>query len=361
MRTIIAPSRYIQAPGAISELRRYTESLGSKPFIISSTGGIKRTKTSVTASFGPDVHFEEFNGECSKVEIGRLRERAASVSADMVVGIGGGKTLDTAKAVAHYSGLPVVIVPTIASTDAPCSALSVIYTSEGEFEEYLFLPKNPELVLMDSRIIVNAPSRLLVAGMGDALATWFEARACEASGAVSCAGGLTTKAAVALAELCYETLIADGLKARFAAGRRALTTAVENIIEANTYLSGIGFESAGLAAAHAVHNGLTVLPGCHDFYHGEKVAFGTLVQLFLENEEIEQIGEVADFCLSVGLPVCLAQLGLGDATEEDIRRVAEATCAEGETVHNMPFEVNADLVYAAIMAADAYGMAMFSE
>ncbi|MDC7226979.1 MAG: glycerol dehydrogenase [Spirochaetales bacterium] len=362
MRTIIAPSRYVQGPGAISELKTLTENLGQTPFVIASSGAIKRTKDLVVASFGNEnaVVFEEFNRECSKTEIERLKTKVLDGAADIVIGIGGGKTLDTAKAVAHYSKLPVVIVPTIASTDAPCSALSVIYTDQGEFEEYLFLPKNPELVLMDSRIIVNAPARLLVAGMGDALATYFEAKACEASGATSCAGGLSTKASVALAELCYDTLLADGYKAKLAAERKALTSAVENIIEANTYLSGIGFESAGLAGAHAVHNGLTVLSGCHEYYHGEKVAFGTLVQLFLANEEMDLIDEVAGFCLSIGLPVCLDQLGLGDVSDEEIRKVAEATCAEGETVFNMPFDVGVDSLYAAILAADAYGKSLRS-
>lgn len=88
-----------------------------------------------------------------------------------MVGIGGGKTLDTAKAIGYYQKLPVVVIPTIASTDAPTSALSVIYTEAGEFEEYLIYPKNPDMVVMDTAIIAKAPVRLLVSGMGDALST----------------------------------------------------------------------------------------------------------------------------------------------------------------------------------------------
>ena len=158
----------------------------------------------------------------------------------------------------------------------------MIYTDEGVFEEYLFLPAHPNMVLMDTEIIAKSPVRLTVSGMGDALATYFEARACQRSGAVTCAGGKVTSAAMALAKLCFDTLMDEGVKAKLALEVGACTPAVEKIIEANTLLSGIGFESGGLAGAHAIHNGFTVLEECHHMYHGEKVAFGTITQLVLD-------------------------------------------------------------------------------
>lgn len=159
-------------------------------------------------------------------------------------------------------------------------------------------------------------SRLTVAGMGDALATYFEARACQRSEATSCAGGNTTGAAMALAELCFDTLMEEGVKAKIALEAGVCTPAVEKIIEANTLLSGIGFESAGLAGAHAIHNGLTVLEECHHMYHGEKVAFGTLAQLVLENVPHEELEEIIMWCIEVGLPVTLEELGAGNVTDE---------------------------------------------
>lgn len=168
-------------------------------------------------------------------------------------------------------------------------------------------------------------------------------------------GGLPTKAALTLAKLCFDTLLADGEKAMFAAQKCVCTKAVENIIEANTYLSGIGFESGGLAAAHAIHNGLTVLEECHDLYHGEKVAFGTLVQLFLENAPMEEIDEVLFFCKNIGLPTSLEDLGVSSIEREKLLEVAKLACAPGETIHNMPFEVTPEKVLAAILAADNYG------
>lgn len=130
---------------------------------------------------------------------------------------------------------------------------------------------------------------------------------------------------------------------------------MEKIIEANTLLSGIGFESGGLAGAHAIHNGFTVLEECHHMYHGEKVAFGTITQLVLEDMPADELEDVIGFCIDVGLPVTLKELGVEEVTKEKIMAVAEAACAETDTLHNMPFEVTPEKVYAAIMAADAYG------
>ena len=194
-----------------------------------------------------------------------------------------------------------------------------------------------------------------VAGMGDALATFFEARACQRSGATSCAGGKTTEAAMALAELCFHTLMDEGVKAKIALEAGVCTPAVEKVIEANTLLSGIGFESAGLAGAHAIHNGFTVLEECHHMYHGEKVAFGTLTQLVLENVPLEELEDIILWCIEVGLPVTLSELGAANVTDEQLMKVAKTACSENDTLHNMPFEVTPETVFAAIKAADAYG------
>ncbi len=236
-----------------------------------------------------------------------------------------------------------------------CSALSVIYTENGVFEEYLFLPANPNMVLMDTEVIAKSPARLTVAGMGDALATYFEARAVQAKDALTCAGGRGTLAAHALAKLCFDTLMEEGVKAKVALEAGACTAAVEKVIEANTLLSGIGFESGGLAGAHAIHNGFTVLEECHHMYHGEKVAFGTITQLVLEDVSADELEDIIGFCIEVGLPVTLKELVIEEVTKEKIMAVAEAACAETDTLHNMPFEVTPEKVYAAIMAADAYG------
>lgn len=361
-RIFISPSKYVQGPGELTRLGEYAKAYGDHALVVISEGGLRRSGDVITASLeaaGVAHTYDNFNGECSQAEIDRLVEVFRASGADFVVGVGGGKIFDTAKAVAAAVDVPVVIVPTIAATDAPCSALSVIYTDDGQFKEYQFFKQNPDLVLMDTDVISKSPVRLTVSGMGDALATYFEARACKRSDATTCAGGHVTEAAMALARLCYETLIADGLKAKLALEAGACTESVEKVIEANTLLSGLGFESAGLAGAHAIHNGMTAMPETHAFYHGEKVAFGTLTQLVLENAE--ELYEVLDFCVEVGLPVTFAQLGVEDASWERVLEVAKLACAPTDTLGNMPFEVTPEKVASAMLAADAYGRAALGE
>jgi glycerol dehydrogenase len=353
-----SPERYVQGRGVLGELCKHIQSMGNTPFVLVSASGKGRVEPTIEESakeFNTKVTYEVFGGECSRNEIDRLVEAYKVSGCNIIVGIGGGKIHDTAKAVAYYAKAPIVIVPTIAGTDAPCSALSVIYSDDGVFEEYFFLPKNPNMVLVDTEVISKAPARLLVSGMGDALATYFEARACKNSDSGNFIGGQYTVTSMAIAKLCYDTLISDGVKALVSAQAGACTKALEHIVEANTYLSGIGFESCGIAAAHAIHNGFTAIEETHNFYHGEKVAFGTLTQLVLENSDLEELEEVMNFCLDTGLPTTLADLGIKEVKIDELMQVAELACGPNDTMGNMPFAVSPKMVCDAIIAADALG------
>ena len=249
------------------------------------------------------------------------------------------------------------MVPTTVASDAPCSALSVIYTEEGVFESYLFLPKNPDCVLVDTAVVAKSPARFLVAGMGDALATVWESGTCARSGKPNPlnGGGSQTLATLAIARLCYETLRESGLQARLAIERGVVTPAVEAIVEANILLSGLSSENGGHAAAHSIHNGLTTLAATRNNLHGEKVAFGVLAQLVLEGRPSRDIREVQEFCVTVGLPICLEELNVINPSAEEIRQIAEASVVDGETIHATWFPVTAGMVEAAIWTADALG------
>ncbi|ENE1571054.1 glycerol dehydrogenase [Salmonella enterica] len=356
--TAIFPGRYIQGANAIekclgNELARFGKNamILEDPIVHKNIGG------KITEALNPNVTFELeiFNCECCDEEIERISTSAQACSAEMIVGIGGGKTLDTAKAVGAKLNIPIIVIPTLASTDAPCSSLVVIYTAEGQFKRYMMIPHNPSLVFVDSQVIADAPVRFLLSGIGDAVATWFEAEDCRIKGAGNMTGRPGPMSAYALAKLCFDTLLTYSEQAVSACRMHQVTPALEHVIEANTLLSGLGFESGGLAAAHAIHNGLTVLPETHKFWHGEKVAFGTLAMLLMTDREPDLIRRVYQFYRQIGLPVTLAEIGITDRSVQHLMEIALAACQQGETMHNEPFEIRPENIVAALIAADEYG------
>jgi glycerol dehydrogenase len=359
IQTSIFPGRYVQGAGAISNLPKEVKNFGKRAFVVCDPFALEsivpKYKEGIEREI--EIKFEKFNGECSDNEIQRNVELIKENKSNVVVAIGGGKSIDTAKAAAHELGLPVIIIPTIASTDAPCSALSVIYTDDGVVDRYLFLPSNPNIVLVDTEVIANSPVRFLVSGMGDALATWLEAKSCQLKYADNFASGKGTMTAYALAKLCFDTLLEYGVLARVSNESKTVTPALEKVVESNTLLSGLGFESGGIASCHAIHNGLTVLDSTHDYYHGEKVSIGVITSLFLTDKGADFIDEVYNFCESVGLPTTLEEVGLKNPSDEDLMKVAERACQEGETIYNELVPITTESVLAAIKAADAYGQA----
>jgi glycerol dehydrogenase len=354
----VFPGKYIQGVGAIGELPALIKLLGKQGLIFASPS----VNEKVLPECGIDlkaqaIHTESFRGECCEDELARLSGIIAQKQVDVLVGMGGGKTIDTAKIVADRMGIPVIVIPTIASTDAPCSGCAVLYSKDGIFDSVCYQKTNPAAVLVDVGIIAAAPTRFLVAGMGDALSTWFEARSCDRTQSANECGGYSTAAGLHIAKLCYETLLACGAAAKVASERHIVTPALDHIVEANILLSGLGFESAGLASAHSIHNGLTALAETHPFYHGEKVAFGVLAGLQLTDAAVDESETVFSFCENVGLPTTLADIGLGNADQEELMVVAEKTCAAGQPVHHEAGIITPKKVLNAVLAADAIGQA----
>jgi glycerol dehydrogenase len=355
--TTLFPGRYVQGPNALTRLGRELARLGDRHLVIASPHPLERLAPPLLPSLrqAGAVRLEPFGRECTDEEIERLTAVAREFSARTVTGLGGGKTLDAAKAVAARIGAAAAAVPTIASTDAPCSCVCVVYTPDGVFKRVDVLPRNPDVVLADTQVIARAPARFLVSGMGDALATWFEAESCRLSRGKNIAGEAGAMAAHALARLCYETIRDYGLAARTACEAQAVVPALERVVEANTLLSGLGFESGGLGAAHSIHNGLTALPGTRGLHHGEKVAFGVLASLFLTDKPMALVDEAYGLCETLGLPTTFADLGLAGVSDEELLCVAEKACAQGESIYNEPVEVSPEVTAAALKVADAQG------
>ena len=355
-KKILFPGKYIQGAGALQELPALVAQFGSRGLILASHSAHSKILPATGLDLaGGCLEVEPFAGECCEKELGRLAQIIEDRRVDVLVGMGGGKAIDTAKIAADRAGIPALVVPTIASTDAPTSGCAVLYSENGVFERVYYQKLNPACVLVDTAVIVKAPVRFLVAGMGDALATWFEAKACSDTQSPNETGGLTTLTGLAIARLCYDTLLKYGLSAKIAADRQIITVAFEHIVEANILLSGVGFESGGLASAHSIHNGLTALEETHAYYHGEKVAFGLLAGLQLTGADPKESEVVFAFCEAVGLPTTLAGLGLQNVANERLALVAEKACGPNEYIHHEAGEITPEKVLNAILAANAIG------
>ena len=364
-RVFISPQRYIQGRGVLRSVGRYLSLMRAKRVaLLMSERGSRNEGAQLLdglRSAGIESVVATFRGECSIEEITAHVEALSKERIDCVIAAGGGKCIDTGKAMAFRLGTPVIIVPTLASNDAPCSALSILYSPAGISTGAEFYPNSPAFVVVDTSIIAAAPERYLVAGMGDAMATWYEARVCLLNqAAVTTVGARPTLASCAIGEACAQTLFKEGRAAAAAVVANTVNDSLETVVEANTLLSGLGFESGGLAAAHGIAQSYTAIPKVHaNYLHGEMVAMGTLAQLMMESRP-DEAARVAEFFATVGLPVHLGQLSLDAGDESALDVVSEGTLAVPFT-SNMPMPVTAALVRTAILDAHRLGLAVVAK
>lgn len=363
-RVMVAPQRYIQGPGVLNQIDRYMSLLDAKRVgILASQRGQAAEGQRIAAKLNNDgivCVAAVFAGECSLEEVERHAGALADENLDCLIAVGGGKPVDAGKSIAYRLNVPVVIVPTLASNDAPTSALSVIYTTDGANDTVEFYPSNPAMVIVDTEVIVAAGERYFVAGVGDAMATWFEARVCfKNSRAFTPVGARPTLASYAIGEICAQTLFENGQAASRAVVAGVCNEEIESVVEANTLLSGIGFESGGLALAHPIALAFTQIDEIHHkFLHGEMVAMGTLIQLAMEDSADAE--KVARFFANVGLPIHMAQLSLSPKDSAALDTIIEATL-KNKNSHHMPMPVTADSLRDAMLKANELGMSVAAD
>jgi len=360
-RVIILPGKYIQGPGVLAGIYDYISILGKKPVFIwtkSARAVLSPVILPVLKKNNLDFFEVLFSGECTRQEAARISGEAAINGADTVIGAGGGKVIDIAKAVAAYNNAPCMIIPTVPSSDASASSYTVWYNEEGEFDGSNGWKFNPDIVIADTEILVKAPKRFFIAGIGDALATWYEAAAVHSSGKETPAGGTHTLTAVNSAKLCLDILFEYGKAAKESVEKKAVSAAFENVIEAVIFLSGIGWENCGVATAHAIAMSIySVFKGGHKFLHGECVAFGLLCQLCLEKEsKMDELKRVIGFMAEMELPLSFNDLGIKDVSFKKIKELARETVLNQESVHNHNFKVTAKKLADAIFYANEIGL-----
>lgn len=358
-RTIGFPGRYVQGPGAVAALGPLIKELGgSVAAVIAGASAQGAAGASLGASLeeaGCRAHFLRFSGACTAAAVAALASRVGEVKADTLIALGGGSVIDTVKGVKIAHGGPLIIVPTIASTDAPTSRSVVLYDEQHQITGVERMRRNPDVVLVDTDIVASAPVRFFVAGIGDALSKKFEAEQCRRVGALNFFGTPPPPVALLMAERCYATIAEYGeaALARIAATGKP-DESVERVVEATVLFSGLGFEACGLSLAHALIRGLCAHPQMGSALHGELVAFGTIAQLLAEERPLGEVRAHVELAYRLGLPVTLAQLGASSLNADELREMARLSGTAPHIV-NMSPKADEDRIVAALRAADELG------
>ncbi len=362
----IAPACVLRGQNALGRSREAIARLGKRPLIVGGSNSLATAKsylqpilqgTGERASTGTSpLQWAEiaYGNDCSEVSLENLREAASNHEADFIIGVGGGKALDAAKLVAHQCQIPIATIPTSAATCAAWTALSNIYSEQGAFQYDVTLARCPDLLILDYGLIQTAPQRTLVAGIGDAIAKWYEA-------SVSSGHSEQTMiiSAVQQARILRDILFQKSAIALKEPGSETWQEVTDAVVLLAGVIGGIGGAQCRTVAAHAVHNGLTHLLASHGTLHGEKVAYGILVQLRLEemlqNNQLAATArqQLLKFYTEIGLPQTLDSLGLRDITLTELQRAAEIACSPNSDIHRLPFKVVPEQLMAAMVSTTA--------
>lgn len=321
MRVFAAPHRYVQGPGVLDLLPGIVSEHG-RPLVVMDPF-VRELLGPRMAALLPGAEIRLLAGEITAAAADWLAKGAEGTA--VVVGVGGGKSLDAAKAVALRLSVPVVTVPSVASNDSPTSGAIAMYDDEHRLVGLDHLPRNPDVVLVDTTLVAAAPTTFLRAGIGDAVAKRFEAAGCAAGTGLTPLGTRPLLTGGAVADACYATLRRSAVAALAACERGEVDQELEDVVEAVVLMSGLGFENGGLSLAHSLTRGLMVSRGAGEAMHGFHVAWGLLVQLVVEGRSPDEVDDVRAFLRSTGLPTSLAELGMPDPTREELRTIASRT------------------------------------
>ncbi len=352
----VAPVKVIRGSGVLEVATAEIARLGSRPLIVAGDRTLAAVQRSLQPILeGQQLHIAQadYGVDCCEASLKSLKKAAKEHQADVIIGIGGGKAMDTAKLVADQLQLPVVTIPTSAATCAAWTALSNVYSESGAFLYDVALAHCPDLLILDYELIKTAPQSTLVAGIGDAIAKWYEASV--SSGHLQ---QTLIIAAVQQARVLRDILLQKSATALKEPGSEVWQEVVDATVLLAGVIGGLGGAQCRTVAAHAVHNGLTHIAK-HGSIHGEKVAYGILVQLRLE--EMLQGNQLAaasrqqllKFYAEIGLPQKLGDLGLGNITLSELQTAAEVALAPNSDIHRLPFKVALEQLMAAMVSTTA--------
>lgn len=356
IRVVPGPANYFSHPGSLARLANfYSDEQLSRAFWIYGERAIAGARPFLPEAFNaPGAKRCLFTGHCSETDMARLAQAAGDDRA-VVIGVGGGALLDTAKALARRLGLPFVAIPTVAATCAAWTPLSVWYNDAGQALHFEIFDDANFLVLVEPQIILNAPAEYLLAGIGDTLAKWYEAVVLAPQPEEL---PLTVRLGINGALAIRDVLLAQSEQALADQQRGELTQdfrdVVDAIIAGGGMVGGLGERYTRVAAAHSVHNGLTVLPQTEKFLHGTKVAYGILVQSALLGQD-DVLAQLNAAYHRFHLPTRLAELEVDINNREELDRVIAHTLRPVESIHFLPVNLTAETLRAAIEKVEFFG------
>ncbi len=370
MIKILSTSKYFQGFDAFDDLGTYAKDFADNYMVLSDPifempgfPLLQQKKKNIEKSFAANdlkLTFETFKGQVTQKEIDRICEIMTKGDYNGLLALGGGKVVDAAKPAAFAAKVPLVVAPTVIATNAPCSSATVIYTEDHNVDDVCFSP-SPAMVIVDTNVILNAPRASLIAGMGDALPTFFEGRVNYEHKTKTIVGGEVSMIGMGLARMCYESLLENGEMALKSYDAKIITPYFDRIVQTNTYLSCIAFECTGLSSAHSIEDAINTIPEAQKLLHGFRVAYGTLCLILLEDRPLEEFYECQAFCAKVGLPITLAEMNITENVEEKIRGIIPAALDDFEGCYNMPPNANEETMFNAIMMTDLLGREYWSK
>ena len=331
------PANYYSHPGSLARLQDfYSEEQLSRAVWVYGERAIAGAQAFLPAAFNaPGAKKILFKGHCSESDVSELA-RASGDDRSVVIGVGGGALLDTAKALARRLGLPVVAIPTIAATCAAWTPLSVWYNDAGQALQFEIFDDANFLVLVEPRIILNAPAEYLL--QPETLPLTVR---------------LGINGALAIRDVLLEsseTALADQQRGELT---QAFRDVVDAIVAGGGMVGGLGERYTRVAAAHAVHNGLTVLPQTEKYLHGTKVAYGILVQSALLGQD-DVLAQLVQAYQRFNLPTTLAALEVDINNREQLDKVIAHTLRPVESIHFLPVELNAETLRAAFEKVERF-------
>jgi len=325
---IILANTYIRGYGVTSETGKFAKKLGNKAMVIGGKTALSVSRESISKSLAvAGVDFKEciFTSDVSENTMKCFAREATNSNADLVIGVGGGKAIDCSKWVADYCNLPYISVPTSVATCASVVSLIITYTDEGKPIGGIYSKKSPKFAIVDTKIIAEAPTRLTVAGIGDTLSKWPETNYV----ANNLKTNIIIEATNILGKLSFDTCLKKGEKAIESAKRKKVSPDLVDVIDNNLLISAMVGNLAGperrTAVAHSVDYGLVALGIAKKLLHGEKVAYGTLIQMAIcEDINSSLLEKVLKFLVSIGLPTDFEDLGIED-NQTNLELIAKAS------------------------------------